>query len=170
MAKRVWERELGMDVDTFAVDGSGLVVAKEKNSNALGQFNEVWRHGKRHDLYVVWIEPEDIPAKPKAVAKSLGEVLFNIRRRVPNAKIAVFLPVPAPMQSAAAEELGAVVAAVKARCAKDDVHCLDLAETDAFKDIKATFEQNGTRLDESGYALVAPIQTAFLCRVSGRQK
>lgn len=161
-AKRVWERELGMDVDTFAVDGSGLVVAKEKNTAAVGQFNEVWRHGKRHDLYVVWIEPEDVPAKPKAVSKALGEVLSGIRKRVPNAKIAVFAPVPTPSLAASAEELGAVVAAVKARCAKGGASCLDLAETEAFKDGKATFEQGGERLDENGYAVAAPAQAAFL--------
>ena len=90
-------------------------------------------------------------------------MLSRIRHCVPNAKIAVFAPLSAA--SASAEELGAVVAAVKDSCANGGANCLDLAEDAAFKDGKATFEPGGKRLDEHGYAVAAPAQAAFLRKV-----
>lgn len=163
-AKRVWEKELGVDVDTFSVPEAGvahLPMQKGAGFQARGVYNT----GKKHDAYVLWCDKTDLELPWKALRGGISYAFSQVRRISRSAKIVLFTPVYSPLDKAMGDKAAASLKSLMEYAEKSGVPCLDSVAGCGISagNAAALFTGSGT-LNEKGYALIAKAQSEFLRR------
>lgn len=163
-AKKVWQKTFGADVDTFSMVDEG-VASVDKAQNAFSRLREVTKHGKAHNVYVLWCEASDLDAPWKKFRDGVSRFINQARKASPSAAIVVFAPVYSPLDAARCAKAPKQLEMLKQYVAKMEGKYLDLGAACGFTAENASkyFTDAGV-LNKKGYEALTSVQIDFLRR------
>ena len=162
-AKKIWSSELGVDIDSFALNESKFEPVAKGKPRIDEHLAMPFAAGKKYDAYVIWADTEDVSVKEKLLKKVLSGAIGKIMRVDENAKIFVLTPLASPLDAQLCKNAISFSKVCEQLCKSKKVSCLNqMSSLNLRNSSAAKYFSQGSLLSENGYTLVAPMQVKFL--------